>query len=121
MEILLDKFASHRPTERLLFQWRLLGLDVSAGTVTSGLERLEPLFQPLYDALLLRNAQSAFAQADETRWMVFVAREGKTGYRWWLWVFLGEDTVAFRLDPTRSAGINQGSDIRRVRQRVARL
>jgi transposase len=82
VEILLDKFASHRPTERLLSQWRLLGLDVAAGTVAGGLERLEPLFGPLYDALLRRNAESAFAQADETRWMVFIVLEGKTGYRW---------------------------------------
>ena len=29
VEILLDKFASHRPTERLLGQWQLLGLDVA--------------------------------------------------------------------------------------------
>src|SRR4051794_25077012 len=108
VEILLDKFASHRPTERLLSQWRLLSLDVSAGTVPSGLDRLEPLFQPLYDALLLRNARSAFAQADETRWMVYIDLEGKTGYRWWLWVFLGADTVAFRLDPTRSHEVPEG-------------
>jgi transposase len=60
------------------------------------------LFRPVYDALLARNAQSAFAQADETRWMVFIELEGKTGHRWWLWVFLGADTVVFRLDPTRS-------------------
>src|SRR3954453_7604204 len=108
VEILLDKFASYRPTERLLAQWRLLGLDVAAGTVAGGLERLEPLFQPLYDALLKRNAAAAFAQADETRWMVFVVQEGKTGHRWWLWVFLGEDTVAFRLDPTRSHDVPEG-------------
>jgi len=108
VEILLEKFASYRPTERLLAQWRLLGLDVAAGTVAGGLERLEPLFQPLYDALLKRNASAAFAQADETRWMVFVVQEGKTGYRWWLWVFLGEDTVVFRLDPTRSHDVPEG-------------
>jgi transposase len=108
VEILLDKFASHRPTERLLGQWQLLGLDVAAGTVSGGLERLEPLFQPLYDALLERNAASSFAQADETRWMVFAAQEGKKGYRWWLWVFLGEDTVVFRLDPTRSHEMPEG-------------
>jgi transposase len=99
---LLDKFASYRPTERLLAQWQLLGLDVAASTVAGGLERLKPLFQPVYDALSKRNAAAAFAQADETRWMVFITQEGKTGYRWWLWVFLGEDTVVFRLDPTRS-------------------
>ncbi|HEY2841310.1 MAG TPA: IS66 family transposase [Pirellulales bacterium] len=102
VEVLLDKFLSHRPTERLLSQWRLLGLDVAAGTVADGLKQIEPLFQPLYDALLSRNAASAFAQADETRWMVFIDLDGKVGYRWWLWVFLGEDTVVFRLDPTRS-------------------
>ena len=108
VEILLDKFASHRPTERLLSQWQLLGLDVAPGTVASGLERLEPLFKPLYDALLKRNAAAAFAQADETRWMVFVTQEGKVGYRWWLWVFLGEDTVVFRLDPARSHDVPEG-------------
>jgi transposase len=102
VEILLDKFVGHRPTERLLHQWRLLGLDVAAGTVAGGLERLEPLFQPLYQALLTRNAESVVAQADETRWMVFIVLEGKTGHRWWLWVFLGADTVVFRLDPSRS-------------------
>jgi transposase len=108
VEILLDKFSSHRPTERLLSQWRWLGLDVAAGTVAGGLEHIEPLFQPLYDALLARNATAAFAQADETRWMVFVTHEGKTGHRWWLWVFLGEDTVVFRLDPTRSHEVPEG-------------
>ena len=117
VEILLDKFVGHRPTERLLGQWQLLGLDVAPGTVAGGLERLEPLFRPLYDALLARNAASPFAQADETRWMVFVAQEGKAGYRWWLWVFLGEDTVAFRLDPSRSHEVPEGhfpSDARLV-------
>jgi transposase len=108
VEILLDKFFSHRPTERLLSHWQLLGLDLAAGTVAGGLERIEPLFEPLYGALLKRNAASPFAQADETRWMVFITHEGKTGYRWWLWVFLGEDTVVFRLDPTRSHEVPEG-------------
>jgi transposase len=108
VEILIDKFFSHRPTERLLDQWRLLGLDLAPGTVAGGLERLEPLFQPVYEALLARNADSAFAQADETRWMVFIDLEGKTGHRWWLWAFLGEDTVVFRLDPSRSHEVPEG-------------
>lgn len=107
-EILLDKFVSHLPTERLLHQWRLLGLDVAAATVAGGLKRLEPLFQPIYQALLTRNAESVVAQADETRWMVFTVLEGKTGYRWWLWVFLGTDTVVFRLDPSRSHEVPEG-------------
>jgi len=107
-EILLEKFFSHCPIERLLEHWRLLGLDLAAGTVAGGLQRLEPLFAPLYKALLERNALSSFAQADETRWMVFIDQEGKTGHRWWLWVFLGADTVVFRLDPSRSHEIPEG-------------
>ncbi len=108
VEILVNKFFSHRPTERLLSQWRLLGLDLAAGTIAGGLERIEPLFEPLYRALLARNAQSVLAQADETRWMVFIEHDGKTGHRWWLWVFLGTDTVVFRLDPSRSHQVPEG-------------
>ena len=108
VEILLDKFSSHRPTERLLTHWRWLELDVAPGTVADGLKRLEPLFQPLHEALLERNAQSTFAQADETRWMVFIDHEGKSGHQWWLWVFLGQDTVAYRLDPGRSHDVPEG-------------
>ena len=99
VEILLGKYFSHQPIERQLAAWRLRGLDMAAGTINGGLQRLEPLFQPLYDALLAHSAQSGFAQADETRWLVFIEHEGKVGHRWWLWVFLTEDTVVFRLDP----------------------
>jgi transposase len=102
VEILLDKFASFRPTQRLLEQWRLLGLDLAAGTVTDGLQRLEPLFRPILEALRQRNRQSSYKQADETRWLVFVDQAGKVGFGWWLWVFNGEDTVVYVLDSSRS-------------------
>jgi transposase len=102
VEILLDKFASHRSTERLLRQWQFLGLDLAAGTVTEGLRRLQPLFEPILAALRERNRQSVLTSADETRWFVFCDQEGKVGHTWWLWVFGGGDTVVYVLDPTRS-------------------
>jgi transposase len=102
VEILLDKFASYRPTQRLLEQWRLLGLDLAAGTITDGLQRLEPLFTPIMAALLKRNRLSHYKQADETRWLVFVEQQGKMGFGWWLWVFNSEDTVVYILDDSRS-------------------
>src|SRR5713226_8871864 len=102
VEILLDKFASQRPTERLLNQWQFLGLDLAAGTVTAGLRRLEPFFQPVLEALRQRNRASVLTQADETRWLVFCEWEGKVGHTWWLWVFGGNDTVVYLLDPFRS-------------------
>ena len=33
---------------------------------------------------------------------MFVDQEGKTGHLWWLWAFLSEDAIGFRLDPTRA-------------------
>jgi transposase len=102
VEVLLDKYFSYRPTERLLASWRLLGLDVAPGTVTDGLRRLEVLLRPIDAALKQRNPQGDLHQGDETRWRVFVALEGKEGHGWWLWVVLGPDTVIYLLEASRS-------------------
>jgi transposase len=102
VEILLDKYFSYRPTERLLASWRLWGLDLAPGTVTDGLPRLEILLRPIYEALVKRNPHGDLPQGDETRWRVFVALEGKEGYGWWLWVVLGPDTVIYLLEASRS-------------------
>ncbi len=102
VEILLDKYFSYRPTERLLASLRLFGLDLAPGTVTDGLEQLEVLLRPIDEALKTRNSQGDLHQGDETRWRVFVALEGKEGYGWWLWVVLGPDTVIYLLDASRS-------------------
>jgi transposase len=108
VELLLDKYCSQRPTERLLSAWNLLGLGLAASTVAGGFERLTPLFEPLYKELQKRNRESAYQQADETRWLVFVEWQGKEGHRWWLWVFVGEDTVVYVLDPRRSHDVPEG-------------
>jgi len=31
--------------------------------------------------------------------------EDKTGHKWWLWVFIAEDTIVFRMDATRSNSV----------------
>src|SRR5215831_18077459 len=51
VEIVLDKYLSYRPTERLLASWQLQGLDLAPGTVTDGLSRLAVLLEPIYRAL----------------------------------------------------------------------
>jgi transposase len=99
--LLLDKYSSYRPTERLLGQLEQYDLDLPAGTVNDGLKRIEPMMQPIYKALCERNRQGEFHQADETRWRVFVLFDGKKGYGWWLWMVLGEDTVIYLLDRSR--------------------
>jgi transposase len=100
--ILLDKFLWGRPTERLLKSLQLHGLDLSLGTITDGLQKLEPLFTPLYEAMIEHSQEQKLWHADETRWEVFVTLEGKVGHRWYLWVFHGVDVVVFVLSPTRA-------------------
>jgi len=55
VEIFAGQVFQHQPTERLLAAWKLLGLDLAASTLNAGLERLQPLFLPIYQALQERN------------------------------------------------------------------
>jgi transposase len=100
--ILLDKFHFYRPTARLLADLRTQGLDLSLGTVTDGLQRLVPLFEPLYKKFVERQQQHKHWHGDETRWLMFIPYEGKVGHRWYLWAFCSEDVVVFVLSPWRS-------------------
>ena len=101
VHVLLDKYSSYRPTERLLGQLQQYDLDLPAGTVNDGLQRIEPMLHPIYEAFA-RNRRGGLIEADETRWLVFVLLDGKKGHGWWLWVILGEDTVVYLLDSSRS-------------------
>ena len=107
VHVLLDKYSSYRPTERLLGQLEQYDLDLPAGTVNDGLQRIEPMLQPIYEAFCQRNRQGDFHQADETRWLVFLLFPGKKGYGWWLWVVLAADTVIYRLAPSRGHEVPQ--------------
>ncbi len=100
--ILLDKVLFQRPTYRLREDLRTQGLGLSQGTISDGLQRLLPLFEPWYAALVEHSRQQTLWHADETRWLVFVTVEGKVGHRWYLWVFHAADVVVFGLDPSRS-------------------
>jgi transposase len=102
VEVLLDKFLFYRPTYRLLADWQTLGLDLSLGTITDGLQRLLPLFRPVYQKLVEHNQAQQHWHADETRWLVFATLEGKLGYRWFLWVFHSAEAVVFVLDSGRA-------------------
>lgn len=102
VDVLLAKYQTHLPLQRWLLMWRERGLDISAATVCDGLHKIATLLQPIHTALLERTAGGSFAQADETRWLMFVDHEGKNSHTWWLWAFLSSDAIAFRLSPTRA-------------------
>jgi transposase len=107
VHFLLSKFAFYQPIARTLQELAQHGLALPSGTVTDGLRRIEPMLRPVYDALIEHSRRSAFHQADETRWLVFVETAGKTGFRWWLWVFADGRTVIYKIDPSRSHQVPQ--------------
>jgi transposase len=100
--VLLDKYLFYRPTYRLLADLASHGLDLALGTLTDGLQRLVPLFEPVYQALCARSRQQELWHADETRWLVFAMFEGKVGYRWYLWVFHTKEVAVFVLAAGRA-------------------
>lgn len=100
--VLLDKYLYYRPTYRLLEDLASHGLDLALGTLTDGLQRLLPLFEPIYEALADRSRTQPLWHADETRWLVFAMLEGKVGYRWYLWVFHSKEVAVFVLAAGRA-------------------
>jgi transposase len=105
--LLLEKFHLQRPTQRTIEQLRLLGVSLAPGTIADGLQRIEPLMTPIYEALRAHHVASSYFHADETRWRVFAEKAGKIGHRWWLWLFAGKDAVVYVLDPSRSHDVPQ--------------
>lgn len=107
VELLLDKYLFYRPTYRLLAALTTHNLDLSQGSLTDGLKRLVPLFEPVYKKLAEHSQKQELWHADETRWLVFVTCEGKVGYRWYLWVFHAKEVVVFILAMGRAHDIPQ--------------
>ena len=81
------------------------GADVSAATLAGTCAQAGALLAPLADAITERSRGSWHLHADETTWRVFAPRDGDGPAKWWLWVFLGPDTVCFVMDPTRSGAV----------------
>jgi transposase len=101
-QILEHKYAFFQPLYRVLAELRSHGLHLSAGTITGGLHKLLPLFEPLYQALVEHNRAADHWHCDETRWPVFEKQAGKATFTWMLWVFATKESIVFVLDPTRS-------------------
>ena len=104
-QVLLDKFAYGRPSQRLLQDLADHGLHMSPGTLAGGLQAIAPLFEPMGQALIAQLRSEQHMHADETRWAVFVNLQGKANHRWYLWVFHARSVVHYVLDQTRSSQV----------------
>jgi transposase len=104
-----ERYVAGRSMNSLVTGLARHGAEVSSATLAGACAQAGALLVPVAEAITARSRDSWHLHADETTWRVFAPREGdaqQTGpARWWLWVFIGADTVCFVMDPTRSGAV----------------
>jgi transposase len=103
--LLTERFAAGRSMNSLVKGLARQGADVSPATLAGTCAQAGTLLAPVAGAITERSRGSWHLHADETTWRVFAPREGDGPAKWWLWVFIGPDTVCFVMDPTRSGAV----------------
>ena len=103
---LLGKYVFHTPLNRLCLQLAMKRLTVSPGTIVGGFKRIHKLLEPLIEEIKRYSREEKHHwHIDDTGWKVFVQFDGKTGHRWYLWVFLSGDVCVYILSPWRSRAV----------------
>ena len=103
--LLTERFAAGRSMNSLVTGLSRYGAEISPATLAGTCGQAAGLLAPLAAAIADRNRDSWHLHADETTWRVFAPGEGKGPAKWWLWVFVGADTVCFVMDPSRSGAV----------------
>ena len=86
------------PLHRITTILRQHGARVPDGTLVGVFKTVQPLLEPLYEAICARNRQSEYLHADETTWRQRWLAKGKRGY---IWCFVGLNTTVYVFDPGR--------------------
>jgi len=103
--LLTERFAAGRSMNSLVTGLSRQGAEISPATLAGTCAQAGTLLAPLADAIADRNRDSWHLHADETTWRVLAPRDGSGPAKWWLWVFIGPDTVCFVMDPSRSGAV----------------
>jgi len=104
-KVLTDKFLMQIPIQRQVLLMGLNQLHVSKGTIISAFSQLATYLLPLYEQYRQESQQERRHHADETRWKIFTEIDGKKGFNWWLWTFVGSKVAFYLIDPSRSARV----------------
>jgi transposase len=103
--LVVAKFLLGLPITRVCAGLAMEGASFAPSSLVGALRSLCPLLSPLASAIRSHNAASPHLHMDETSWKVFEVTKGKTGYRWWCWIFVGNDTTAFVIKPGKGADV----------------
>ena len=103
--LLVERFEAGRSANSLVTGLARQGAEISPATLAGTVAQAGRLLVPLADAIAARNRDSWHLHADETTWRVFCPDGGGGPAKFWLWVFIGPDTVCFVMDPARSGDV----------------
>lgn len=103
--LLTERFVAGRSQNSLVTGLARQGAQVSPATLAGTCAQAGGLLAPVAEAITARSRGSWHLHADETTWRVFAPKDGEGPAKYWLWVFVGPDTVCFVMDPTRAAAV----------------
>ena len=103
--LLTERFAAGRSMNSLVTGLARQGAEISPATLAGTCAQAGRLLAPLSGAIAERNRDSWLLYADETTWRVFAPGDGDGPAKFWLWVFIGADTVCFVMDPSRAGTV----------------
>jgi transposase len=103
--LLVERFAAGRSMNSLVTGLARQGAEISPATLAGTCAQAGKLLAPLATAIAERNRDSWLLHADETTWRVFAPGDGEGPAKFWLWVFIGPDTVCFVMDPSRAGTV----------------
>ena len=103
--LLTERFGSGRSMNSLVTGLTRQGAEISPATLAGTVAQAGRLLAPLSGAIAERNRDSWLIHADETTWRVFAPGDGGGPAKFWLWVFIGADTVCFVMDPSRAGKV----------------
>jgi len=103
--LLTERYVAGRSMNSLVTGLSRQGAEISPATLAGTCAQAGALLAPLAEAVTERSRGSWHLHADETTWRVFAPRDGDGPAKWWLWVFIGPDTVVFVMDPSRSGAV----------------
>jgi transposase len=103
--LLVERYGAGRSLNSLVVGLARHGAELASPTLVGACAQAGDLLAPLAEKIVERSRGSWHLHADETTWRVFAPDGGGKPQRWWLWVFLGPDSVCFVTDPTRAGTV----------------
>ena len=78
VDVLINKYKNHLPVERQIPEMKEYGLDISTGTIFSGLKKIHSLYlKPLYEAMGKSLREAHYFHAEKGGWHLFVKIDDK--------------------------------------------